>query len=175
MSQSGMQMCPICAAAGGLGGLLWRGYRSLERVPYALLALPLRAAVATVFWNSAMTKLANWDTAISLFTDEYQVPLLPPELAAYMALTIELTTPVLLVLGLFTRFAALVLLGMTAVIEVFVYPQAWPTHIQWAAMLFVLLCRGAGDVSLDGLLWRRFGQWFSAESESAESRVMNKM
>ena len=92
-----------------------------------------------------------------------------------MALTIELTTPVLLVLGLFTRFAALVLLGMTAVIEVFVYPQAWPTHIQWAAMLFVLLCRGAGDVSLDGLLWRRFGQWFSAESESAESRVMNKM
>ena len=104
-----------------------------------------------------MTKLANWDTALALFTDEYQVPLLPPEFAAYMAVTIELTTPVLLVLGLLTRPAALVLLGMTAVIEIFVYPQAWPTHIMWAAMLLVLLCRGAGKLSLDDWLWRRFG------------------
>lgn len=132
----------------------------LDRVPYAVLALPLRVAVATVFWNSAMAKLANWDTTISLFTDDYKVPLLPPVLAAYMALTIELTTPVLLILGLFTRFAALILLGMTALIEIFVYPQAWPTHIQWAAMLFVLLCRGAGLVSLDHMLWRRFGCFF---------------
>ena len=60
----------------------------------------------------------------------------------------------LLVLGLCTRAAALVLLGMTTVIELFVYPQAWPTHIQWAAMLLVLLCRGAGSCSLDHLLWR---------------------
>ena len=103
-----------------------------------------------------MTKLANWDTAIALFTDEYKVPLLPPELAAYMAVAIELTTPVLLVLGLLTRPAALVLLGMTAVIEIFVYPLAWPTHLQWAAMLFVLLCRGPGKLSLDHVLWRRF-------------------
>lgn len=127
----------------------------LEGVPYTILAIPLRLAVATVFWNSAMTKLANWETAISLFTDEYKVPLLPPELAAYMAATIELTTPVLLVLGLATRPAALVLLGMTTVIEVFVYPQAWPTHIQWAAMLLVLLCRSPGTLSLDRWLWRR--------------------
>ena len=130
--------------------------RWLDRVPYAVLALPLRFAVATVFWNSGTTKLANWDTAIALFTDEYKVPLLPPELAAYMAATIELTTPVLLVLGLLTRPAALVLLGMTTVIEVFVYPQAWPTHIQWAAMLLVLLCRGPGAFSLDHLIRRRF-------------------
>jgi putative oxidoreductase len=128
----------------------------LDRVPYALLALPLRAAVATVFWNSAMAKLANWDTTIALFTDEYQVPLLAPEIAANMALGIELTTPVLLVAGLLTRAAALVLLAMTTVIEIFVYPQAWPTHIQWAAMLLVLLCRGAGTLSLDHLLWRRY-------------------
>jgi putative oxidoreductase len=135
--------------------LLERIRRWLEAVPYALLALPLRLAVATVFWNSGMTKLANWDTAVALFTDEYRVPLLPPELAAYMAASIELSTPVLLVLGLLTRPAAFVLLGMTTVIEVFVYPQAWPTHIQWAAMLLVLLCRGAGTWSLDHLLWRR--------------------
>jgi putative oxidoreductase len=127
----------------------------LDRVPYALLALPLRVGAATVFWNSAMTKFANWDTTIELFTDEYKVPLLPPEVAANMALAIELTTPVLLVLGLLTRVAALVLLGMTAVIEIFVYPQAWPTHIQWTAMLLVLLCRGAGWMSLDHVVWLR--------------------
>jgi len=123
----------------------------LERVPYAFLAIPLRIAVATVFWNSAMTKLANWETALDLFRDEYKVPLLPPELAAYIAVSIELTMPVLLILGLATRLAAFVLLGMTTVIEIFVYPQAWPTHIQWAAMLLVLLCRGGGTWSLDAL------------------------
>lgn len=127
----------------------------LERVPYAVLALPLRLAIATIFWNSAMTKLANWEAAVTLFVEEYRVPVLPPEIAAYMAVSIELVTPVLMVLGLFTRGTAVVLLGMTAVIEIFVYPQAWPTHLQWAAMLLVLLCRGAGAFSLDAVLWNR--------------------
>ena len=126
----------------------------LECVPYALLALPLRLAVATIFWNSAMTKLSNWGTALTLFADEYKVPLLPPDFAATMAVSIEVSTPVLLVLGLLTRPAALVLLGMTTVIEVFVYPQAWPTHIQWAAMMLVLLFRGPGKLSLDYLVRR---------------------
>src|SRR5262247_2095373 len=134
--------------------MLANAIRRLESVPYALLAIPLRLAVATVFWNSAMTKLANWDAAVALFADEYKVPLLPPELAAILAVSVELSAPPLLVLGFATRAAALVLLGMTAVIEIFVYPQAWPTHIQWGAMLFVLLCRGAGEVSLDSRLWR---------------------
>ncbi len=129
----------------------------LDRVPYSVLAVPLRLAVATVFWNSAMTKLDDWHAAVTLFAEEYKVPVLPPEVAAYMAASIELSMPVLLVLGLFTRAAALVLLGMTTVIEVFVYPLAWPTHIQWAAMLLVLLCRGPGTLALDRLLWRRFG------------------
>ena len=104
-----------------------------------------------------MTKLANWDTAVALFVEEYKVPLIPPEIAAYVAVTIELTTPVLLVAGLATRPAAAVLLGMVSVIEIFVYPLAWPTHIQWAAMLLVLVCRGAGRLSIDHLLWKRFG------------------
>jgi putative oxidoreductase len=134
------------------GGIL----RRLDAVPYAWLALPLRLAAATVFWRSAMAKLANWETTLSLFTDDYKVPVLPPEIAAYLATAIELTAPVLLVIGLLTRPAALVLLAMTAVIEIFVYPQAWPTHIQWAAILLVLLCRGAGTFSLDRLLWKRF-------------------
>jgi putative oxidoreductase len=128
----------------------------LDRVPYSVLAIPLRLAVATVFWNSGTTKLANWDATLSLFEDEYKVPLLPPDIAATIGASIELSTPVLLVLGLLTRPAALVLLGMTTVIEVFVYPQAWPTHIQWAAMLLVLLCRGGGTFSIDYLLKKRF-------------------
>jgi putative oxidoreductase len=147
MSNASVPMCPICASVGGFG-------RQLDRVPYAVLALPLRLAVATVFWNSGMTKLADWNATLSLFSDEYQVPLLPPELAANLAFAIEVTTPVLLVFGLLTRAAAMVLLGMTAVIEIFVYPQAWPTHIQWAALLLVLLCRGAGSFSLDALIPR---------------------
>ena len=138
--------------------LFLRARNRLESVPYTLLALPLRLAVATVFWNSGMTKLANWDTAVALFTDEYHLPLLPPELAATMAASIELSTPVLLVLGLLTRPAAAVLLGMTAIIEIFVYPLAWPTHIQWAAMLLVLLCRGPGVLSLDHWLVQKIGR-----------------
>jgi putative oxidoreductase len=130
--------------------LLW-----LDHIPYALLAIILRLAVAEIFWSSAMTKLPNWQTTVALFRDEYQVPLLPPEIAAYCATGIELSTSVLLVLGLLVRPAAAVLLGMTAVIEIFVYPLAWPTHLQWAAMLLVLLARGGGGVSLDWLVRRR--------------------
>jgi putative oxidoreductase len=131
--------------------------RALDGVSYTWLALPLRFAVATIFWNSAMAKLANWETTLSLFSDEYQLPLIPPLIAAYLATSVEISTPVLLVLGLLTRPAAFILLGMTAVIEIFVYPLAWPTHIQWAAMLLVLLCRGPGAFSIDHLLMRRFG------------------
>ncbi|WP_454743418.1 DoxX family protein [Cupriavidus necator] len=127
----------------------------LDRIPYTALAIPLRLAVATVFWNSAMAKLANWATAVELFREEYRLPLPPPELAAYLAVSVELTAPVLLVLGLATRPVALILLGMTTVIQLFVYPQAWPTHLQWAAMLLVLLARGAGALSVDRLIRRR--------------------
>jgi putative oxidoreductase len=144
------------SASATLMNLIERAICALERVPYSLLAIPLRLAVATVFWNSGTTKLANWDATLQLFEDDYKLPLLPPDLAAHLGASIELTTPVLLVLGLATRPAALVLLGMTTVIEVFVYPQAWPTHIQWAAMLLILLCRGAGGLSLDHWLRLRF-------------------
>ena len=137
--------------------LVGRVLRWLDAVPYTILALPLRLAVATVFWNSGTAKLANWDTALELFSEEYKVPLLPPEVAAYLAVSIELITPVLLVLGLMTRPAAAILLGMVTFIAIFIYPQAWPTHIQWAAMLLVLLCRGPGALSLDHQLQRRFG------------------
>ena len=137
--------------------VLMRARAFLEAVPYTLLALPLRVGAAAVFWLSGTTKLSNWDSTLELFRDEYRVPLLPPDFAAHLAAGIELSAPVLLVLGLLTRPTAFVQLGMTAVIEIFVYPLAWPTHIQWAAMLLVLLCRGPGRLSLDHLWWTKAG------------------
>ena len=92
------------SSAGGLFGavrrVVHRAIDALDRVPYSVLAVPLRLAVATVFWSSAMTKLDDWNAALTLFSDEYKLPLLPPQLAAYLAVSIELTMPVLLVLGL---------------------------------------------------------------------------
>jgi putative oxidoreductase len=142
----------------GVLGTLWRIRGALDGISYTWLALPLRFAVATVFWNSAMAKLANWETTLSLFSDEYQLPLVPPEIAAYLATSVEISTPILLVLGLLTRPAAFILLMMTSIIEIFVYPLAWPTHIQWVAMLLVVLCRGPGSLSVDHLLMSRFGR-----------------
>lgn len=135
--------------------------RWLDNAPYALLALPIRFAAASVFWRSGQGKLANWDTTLYLFADEYKVPLLPPEFAAQMATAIELSMPVLLVIGLAGRAASAVLLGMTAIIQIFVYPMSWPTHIQWVAMLLILLFRGPGALSLDHVVrirvWPRLG------------------
>ena len=90
----------------------------------------------------------------ALFSSEYALPLIPPELAAHLATYAEHLCPILLVLGLFTRSAALVLLGMTAVIEIFVYPDAWPTHLTWAGLLLPLIAHGAGKWSIDHLLGR---------------------
>jgi putative oxidoreductase len=121
----------------------------LERFPLAVLQLLFRVSIASVFWNSGLTKLASWQSTIVLFRDEYRVPALPPELAAALAASVELTCPVLLVLGLATRLATLPMLGMTFVIAVFVYPEDWIEHLGWASLLLFILTRGAGSISLD--------------------------
>jgi putative oxidoreductase len=125
-------------------------------VPHWLLALAARVAIAAIFFLSGRTKVEGLltvsDTAYTLFREDYKVPLLPPELAAHLATYAEHLFPVLLVLGLFTRFSALALLGMTAVIQLFVYPDAWPTHLSWAALMLYLIGRGAGRVSIDHTL-----------------------
>jgi putative oxidoreductase len=128
-----------------------------ERIPYWLIAVTCRVALAQVFWSSAQSHLANWQTTLYLFGSDYSLPFVPPAVAAYMAITIELTVPPLLILGLATRFASLVIFGMTLVIEIVIYPQAWPTHIQWAAMMLVLITYGAGPLSLDWLIRRGAG------------------
>jgi putative oxidoreductase len=124
----------------------------LERFPLALLQFLFRFSIAAVFWSSGQTKIASWQTTVALFRDEYKVPLLPPELAATLAASVELTCPVLLVLGLATRLATLPMLGMTFVIEVFVYPQDWVEHLTWASFLLFILSRGPGPLSLDRFL-----------------------
>jgi putative oxidoreductase len=132
--------------------LIDRARGLLERVPLSVPQLLTRVAIANVFWRSGMTKLANWDQTVQLFRDEYHVPVLSPEIAATLGATFELSCPVLLVLGLATRLGALPLLGMTAVIQTFVYPQNWPEHLTWAAMLVFLVVRGGGTYSLDHVL-----------------------
>jgi putative oxidoreductase len=144
----------------------------LNRIPASAVALTARIGIGSTFWLSGQTKVEGFvldpiglhaefgwphvsEGALELFRTEYALPLLPPELAANLAAFSEHLFPLLLVLGLGTRFAALALLGMTAVIEVFVYPDAWPTHAVWAACLLYLVARGAGVLSLDHLLARR--------------------
>jgi len=117
-----------------------------------LVLLVSRIGIAAVFFQSGRTKVEGWltvtGTAVGLFRDEYRLPLVDPTLAAHAAAYAEHLFP-LLALGLCTRFAALALLGMTAVIEIFVYPDAWPTHLSWAAPLLLLAARGGGRFSLD--------------------------
>jgi len=128
-------------------------------LPEDLLALLARLAIASIFFLSGRTKVEGWltitDGARALFEQEYKLPLLDPGLAAHLAAYAEHLFPVLLVLGLGTRLAAFALLGMTAVIEVFVYPDAWPTHLSWAALLLPLIARGGGAWSLDRALGLR--------------------
>lgn len=119
----------------------------------ASIALVARFGIAGVFFLSGRTKvdglLSVRDGTYALFADEYKLPLLPPEFAAHLATYAEHLFPLLLVLGLCTRLSALALLGMTATIQIFVYPDAWATHLSWAAPLVYLVARGGGSWSLD--------------------------
>ena len=147
------------AAIGGAPLTLLNAFtaRYLERIPDGVLALGARIAIAAIFFLSGRTKvdgvLTLKDTTFLLFAEEYRVPLVPSDLAAHLATYAEHLFPLLLVLGLATRGAALGLLGMTAVIQIFVYPDAWPTHLSWATLLVFLVARGGGAWSLD----RRLG------------------
>jgi putative oxidoreductase len=133
----------------------------MARIPDAAVALVARLSIAGVFWMSGRTKvegLSVTDNAVALFQDEYRLPLISPWLGAHLAAFAEHLFPVLLVLGLATRLSALALLGMTLVIQIFVYPDAWATHGTWAACLMFIMARGPGPLSLDALLEQRTGR-----------------
>jgi putative oxidoreductase len=136
--------------------LLARTARKL--LPLDLLLLVQRLGIAGVFFMSGRTKIVegSWltidDSAFELFRTDYHLPLIPSVPAAYAATTAEHLFPILLTLGLFTRVSAGGLLVMTTVIEVFVYPDAWPTHLSWAGLLLPLIALGGGKLSLDRIL-----------------------
>ncbi len=126
-----------------------------DRIPHSAIALLARIVIGLIFWQSGRTKVAGFqvtDSAILLFQEEYKVPLLSPWLAANLAATAEHVFPLLLFVGLASRFAALALLGMTLVIEIFVYPEYYQLHGLWAVALLTIVARGPGIVSLDHLI-----------------------
>ncbi|MBI6630751.1 DoxX family protein [Pontibaca salina] len=127
-----------------------------DQIPHDIVTLALRIFPAMVFFQSGRTKVEGLftikDSTWFLFEHEYALPIIPSDLAAVLGTTAEHVLPILLILGLLTRFAALGLLGMTAVIEIFVYPDAWVTHGLWAAAFLALIALGPGRLSLDRLL-----------------------
>ena len=136
--------------------ILEKGRDLAERIPYSVIALAARIAVADVFWRSGQTKvngLSIRQETFYLFREEYKVPLLPPDLAAYLSTIGEHVFPVLLFIGLASRLSALALFGMTMVIQLFVVPGGWPEHILWLSLLTLIIARGPGAISLDHLIW----------------------
>lgn len=155
-SQSIPMAATVTVQAGRFTALHRRGIELLGKVLRpSLLLLVQRWGIASIFFLSARTKVEGLftisDGAYDLFRYEYALPLISPEVAAVAATISEHLFSVLLFLGLFTRFSALALLGMTLVIEIFVYPDAWPTHLSWAGLLLPLIAWGGGKVSLDHL------------------------
>ncbi|VVP34732.1 DoxX family protein [Pseudomonas fluorescens] len=158
-----------------MNNLIIRAIALLEKIPHSLIAFLARFSIAAVFWKSGQTKVEGlaidlvdgtfqlgWprlaDSTIPLFESEYHVPLLSPEIAAHMAAFAEHFFPVLILLGFATRFSALALLGMTLTIQLFVYPDAYPTHGTWAAVLLFLMARGPGRLSIDHLIARHYNR-----------------
>lgn len=146
----------------------------LGAIPDSLIAALGRFSIAAVFWKSGQTKVQGFavdivsgefnlgvprlsDSVVDLFRSEYKLPLVPPELAAPLAAFAEHLFPLLILVGLATRFSALALLVMTLTIQLLVYPDAYPTHGVWAAVLIFLIARGPGVFSLDHLIARRWG------------------
>ena len=138
----------------------------LDRTPQDLVALISRLSIGAVFWQSGQTKVDGWhvtDNAVYLFQNEYKLPLIDPWLAAHLAAFAEHFFPLLLWIGFASRLSALALLGMTLVIEIFVYPDAWPTHGTWAVCFLVIIAGGPGRISLDHLISRHFADRRSAD------------
>lgn len=143
----------------GPAGLLLRAFAALDAIPYWAIALAARLFPAAVFLQSGQTKVMGFtvtESAVALFQEEYRLPWIDPSFGAHLAALAEHIFPVLLIMGLATRFSALALLGMTAVIQIFVYPSAWPTHGVWATCFLILIARGPGIMSIDHLIARRY-------------------
>ena len=147
-------MNPVTAQAVHTSGIEWvdttRAW--LARFPLSILLLAGRIGVGATFFRAGLLKYNSFEFAVKLFQEEYRVPLVDPAIAARMAMIQELSLPVLLFLGLATRLATIPLLGMIAVIQIFVYPNAYNDHLVWGSILVLVLTRGPGEFSLDYLI-----------------------
>ena len=160
-------------AVTGVATAVGRIHRAFAGIPHSFIAAIARFSIAAVFWKSGQTKIEGFaidvvdrtftigiprfaDSTVDLFRDEYRLPLLPPEVAALLATVAEHVLPILLLLGLATRLSAFALLGMTLVIQLLVYPSAYPVHGVWAAVLLYLMAHGPGTISIDAALARHF-------------------
>lgn len=139
-----------------LTGIAWLDAvrQGLARFPLSIIQLAGRIGVGAVFFKAGLLKYNSWEFTVLLFRDEYRLPLLDPAIAARIAMVQELTIPIFLFLGLATRLATIPLLGMIAVIQTFVYPNAYNDHLVWGAILVLVLTRGPGVFSLDYLIER---------------------
>jgi putative oxidoreductase len=144
-----------------------RAQGTLSRFPLSIIQLAGRIGVGAVFFKAGLLKYNSFEFAVKLFEEEYKVPVLPPELAARIAMVQELTIPILLFLGLATRVATIPLLGMIVVIQTFVYPNAYNDHLVWGSLLVLLLTRGPGVFSLDHLIER----WFRARRARSQAQA----
>ena len=149
MSNSTAVLSPTTTT--GIGWFDWLRHW-LARFPLSIIQLAGRIGVGAVFFKAGLLKYNSWEFTVLLFRDEYKVPLLDPAVAARIAMIQELTIPIFLFLGLATRLATLPLLGMLAVIQTFVYPNAFQDHLVWGAILLLLLTRGPGVFSVDHLI-----------------------
>jgi putative oxidoreductase len=140
---------------GGAAGLTASAIRALDRAPSWIYQIFFRLGLAFLFGYSGWNKLSRWDATLTLFRDFYRVPLLPPEWAAVLATSVEVTVPFLFLLGLGTRFAAAATLGMTLVIQLFVLPKGYHVHALWLGPILYMLLRGPGVLSIDHLIRRR--------------------
>ena len=134
---------------------------ALDAFPLSLGLIFARVSVAVVFWMSGRTKMDGWaisDSAVYLFEFEYRLPFIDPVIAVHAAAVAEHFSPLLLVLGLGARFAAVSLMIMIAVIQLLVLPDGWPTHFLWFSLLFMVLVREPGVISVDHLIRRRWGR-----------------
>lgn len=173
MNSSSAAIASSRAGAGRLEKLIRLAIAMAGRIPDSLIAVLGRFSIAAIFWKSGQTKVQGFaidiiggefqlglprlsDSVVGLFRDEYRLPLVAPEIAAPMAAFAEHLLPLLILVGLATRFSALALLVMTATIQLLVYPDAYPTHGVWAAVLLFLMAKGPGLISLDHLIARRF-------------------
>ncbi len=153
------QGAPGLPVISGLASLYRSIVSLLEAFPLSIAQLLIRVGIASVFFKSGLVKIKSWDSTVMLFKFEYDVPILGPETAAYIGTIFELGMPILIGIGLFTRLAALPLIGMTLIIEIFVYPLNWSEHLIWFAMLLFLLIRGSGVISIDALLGPSVSRW----------------